>query len=390
MMRDPKRAARAARRVLHVLAVVIAAAGCTAGPVPAQELNGRTFTSQHHGYRAVEVVNGLEHAWSVAFLPGGDMLVTERPGRLRIIRNGQLLPDPVAGVPEVRARGQGGLLDVVPHPDFASNRLVYLSFSKPGPDGATTAVVRGRFVDDRLTDVQEVLEAKAWSNAGQHFGSRIVFDGNGYMFVSVGDRGAMREAQSLANHQGGVLRLHDDGRVPADNPFVGRDGAQPEIWTYGNRNIQGMALHPVTGALWATEHGPRGGDELNLILPGRNYGWPVITYGINYNGTPITDIQQQDGMEQPAHYWVPSIATSGTTIYSGARFPRWQGDFFVGGMAGQQLARVRLDNANAVVETEKLLEGIGRIRDVRTGPDGFLYVLIDGASAPLLRIEPAS
>jgi aldose sugar dehydrogenase len=378
---------RTTRRAVVALAAAIAA-GCAAEPVPAQQ-PGQTHSSQHHNYRLVTVVSGLEHPWSVAFLTGGDMLVTERAGRLRLVRNGELQPQPIAGVPEVRARGQGGLLDVVPHPAFATNRLIYLSFSKPGPGGGTTAVIRGRLEDGRLADVQEILEARAWTNAGQHFGSRMVFDSAGYLYVSIGDRGAMREAQNLGNHQGNVLRLHDDGRVPADNPFVGRAGALPEVWTYGNRNIQGLAVHPVTGAIWGTEHGPRGGDELNLLLPGRNYGWPVITYGINYNGTPITDIQQRAGMEQPVHYWVPSIATSGTTIYAGDAFPAWQGDFFVGGLAGQHLARIRIDANHRVVENEKLLEGVGRIRDVRTGPDGFLYVLLDNADAQLIRLEPA-
>jgi aldose sugar dehydrogenase len=370
-------------------AILAIAAGCTADPIPAQQIDGAAHTSQHHSFRVETVVTGLEHPWSVAVLPDGDLLITERPGRLRMVRNGALLAEPVAGVPTVHARGQGGLLDVVLHPGFATNRLVYLSYSKPGPDGATTAVVRGRLEDDRLNDVEEIFEAKAWTNAGQHFGSRMVFDRDGYLYVTVGDRGSMREAQNLGNHQGGVLRLHDDGRVPADNPFAGRQDALPEIWTHGNRNIQGMAVHPVTGAIWATEHGPRGGDELNLIQGGRNYGWPTITYGINYNGSPITDIQEHEGMEQPVHYWVPSIATSGTTIYAGDRFPAWRGDFFVGGLAGQHLARIRVGSDNRVVETERLLEGIGRIRDVRTA-DGYIYVLIDHADAPLLRIEPAS
>lgn len=370
-------------------AILAIAAGCTADPIPAQQIDGTAHPSQHHSFRVETVVTGLEHPWSVAVLPDGDLLITERPGRLRRVRAGALLAEPVAGVPTVHARGQGGLLDVVLHPGFATNRLVYLSYSKPGPDGATTAVVRGRLEDDRLNDVEEIFEAKAWTNAGQHFGSRMVFDRDGYLYVTVGDRGSMREAQNLGNHQGGVLRLHDDGRVPADNPFAGRQDALPEIWTHGNRNIQGMAVHPVTGAIWATEHGPRGGDELNLIQGGRNYGWPTITYGINYNGSSITDIQEHEGMEQPVHYWVPSIATSGTTIYDGDRFPAWRGDFFVGGLAGQHLARIRIGSDNRVVETERLLEGIGRIRDVRTA-DGYIYVLIDNADAPLLRIEPAS
>jgi glucose/arabinose dehydrogenase len=343
--------------------------------------------SAEHAFRVATVAEGLEHPWSLAFLPGGDILVTERPGRLRVIRDGRLAPAPIAGVPEVWAQGQGGLMDVALHPDFARNRLVYLSYSKPGPRGATTAVIRGRLEGDRLAGVQEIFEAKAWGTRRVHFGSRLVFDGRGHLFVSVGERGQMENAQDLGTHAGKILRLTEDGGVPSDNPFVGRPGALPEIWAYGVRSPQGMALHPETGELWEAEHGPRGGDEINLIRPGSNYGWPVITYGINYNGTPITDITEKEGMEQPLHHWVPSIATSGLAIYEGDAFPRWRGDVFVGGLAGEHLARVSFDGTRRT-GSEKLLEGIGRIRDVRIGPEGHLYLLLDSPRAPLLRLEP--
>lgn len=357
-----------------------------------------TYKSAHHDYRVVTVVEGLVHPWSIAFLPGGDMLVTERPGRLRIVRNGTLLPDPVPGVPAVLAQGQGGLLDVVPHPDFASNRLIYLSFSKPIGDGseATTAVVRGRFENDRLTDVEQIFEAD--SRGRGHYGSRLAFDRDGYLFITVGDRQVPPQgdlethpAQDISNHHGTINRVHDDGRVPADNPFVDSAGARPEIWSYGHRNAQGLAIHPETGDVWANEHGPQGGDELNLIQPGVNYGWPVIGYGVNYrSGTAIHEGTHRDGMEQPVHLWVPSIATSGFIIYTGDRFPDWRGDFFIGGLAGQQLARLEMNGQEVVLE-ETLVHGQGRIRDVRQGPDGYIYLAIDdrrGDATPIVRLEP--
>jgi len=353
--------------------------------------------SAQHDYRIVPVVSDLEHPWSIAFLPGGDMLVTERPGRLRIVRNGALIERPVAGVPEVFAKGQGGLLDVALHPDFESNRLIYLSFSKPLPDddGSTTAVMRGRLEDDRLADVEEIFEADTRGRG--HYGSRLAFDKDGYLFITVGDRQApprgdleSHPAQDVSNHHGTVNRLHDDGRVPSDNPFVGQDDAESEIWSYGHRNPQGLAFHPETGDLWSNEHGPQGGDELNLILPGRNYGWPVIGYGVNYGtGTTIHESTHQEGMEQPVHFWVPSIATSGLLIYTGDRFPEWKGNVFVGGLSGQQLARLTLQGTE-VVNEETLVKGFGRIRDIRQGPDGFIYLAIDrdGGEYSIVRLEP--
>ena len=366
-----------------------------ASPADAQDVH----RSAYHDYALEVVADGLINPWSMAFLPGGDMLITERPGRLRIVREGVLLEEPVAGVPEVLAQGQGGLLDVVPHPDFASNRLLYLSYSKPFADseGATTAVVRGRFENDRFTDVEQVFEAD--SRGRGHYGSRLAFDGNGYLFITVGDRQIPPEgdleahpAQDRSNHHGTINRIHDDGRVPADNPFVDQDGARPEIWSYGHRNAQGLAIHPETGALWANEHGPQGGDELNLIRPGLNYGWPVVGYGVNYrSGAAIHEGTHGEGMEPPVHFWVPSIATSGLLIYTGDRFPAWHGNMFVGGLGGEQLARLTLDGQE-VEQEETLHFGRGRIRDVRQGPDGYIYLAIDdrrGGLTPVVRLEPA-
>jgi aldose sugar dehydrogenase len=361
----------------------------------------RVFPSVHHDYRVVTVVEGLENPWAMAFLPEGDMLVTERPGRLRIVRGDRLLPDPVPGLPPIRAGGQGGLLDVILHPDFSSNRLVYLSYSKPNEDESmgTTAVIRARFENEALHDVEEIFEAQAWVQIPGHYGSRLAFDRDGYLFITVGDRMAPTDgdleahpAQDLTNHHGTTLRLHDDGRVPEDNPFVGRDDALPEIWSYGHRNAQGMAVHPETNHVWQNEHGPQGGDELNLIRPGLNYGWPVIGYGVNYRtGTTIHGATHREGMEQPAHVWVPSIATSGLLIYTGDAFPEWRGSVFNGGLAGQQLARLAMDGQDVVME-ETLVQGMGRIRDVRQGPDGNIYLAMDhreGETHSILRVEPA-
>jgi aldose sugar dehydrogenase len=383
-------------------AVALLVPGILASQSARQAGDADVQRSAMHDYRIVTVAEGLVNPWSIAFLPGGDMLVTERPGRLRIVRSGKLLPDPVAGLPRIRTGGQGGLLDVVPHPNFASNRLLYLSYSKPNADSSegTTAVARARFENDRLTNVQEIFEAKMWSQGRGHHGSRLAFDRNGFLFISLGDRQApssgnleAHPAQDLSNHFGTVVRLHEDGRVPADNPFVSRAGAVPEIWTYGHRNVQGMIIHPETGDVWATEHGPQGGDELNLIQAGKNYGWPVVGFGVNYRtGAAIHSGTHREGMEQPVHVWVPSIGASGLLLYTGSAFPQWRGNAFAGGMAGEQLVRLTLDGRR-VTSVETLVQRRGRIRDVRQGPDGFIYLAIDdrqGAPTPVVRLEPVN
>jgi glucose/arabinose dehydrogenase len=350
------------------------------------------------------VAEDLEYPWSMAWLPNGDMLVVERPGRLRIVRDGVLDPSPITGWPAVyREEGQGGFMDVVPHRDFATNRLLYLSYGKPNGDASmgTTTVVRGRLEGDRVVDVEEVFESDAWGDNNNHFSGRMAFDHDGYLFLTVGDRMldpdllADHPAQDLTNHMGTIVRLHDDGSVPVDNPFVGRDDALPEIWSYGHRNLQGLTIHPLTGEVWSNEHGPRGGDELNLIVSGRNYGWPVVSFGINYDGRIITPETERSGMESPRFVWLPSIGTSGLMFYAGDRFPWWKGSAFVGGLVGEQVARVSLSSGSAVTE-ETLLGGVlGRVRDVRQGPDGLIYLALeaDRGGSPLadvVRLEPSA
>ena len=382
----------------RTLTVLIAVSLLLSAAIP-EDSGAQIHRSTLHDYRVVPVASGLQNPWGIAFLPGGDILITERAGRLRIVREGRLLPGTVPGVPEVLAQGQGGLMDVQPHPDFATNRLIYITYSKPYTDleGARTVLIRGTFQDDVLTNIEELFSAQAVGRG--HYGSRIAFDGNGYVFITAGDRQApsrgdlyAHPAQDLSNHHGVVVRLHDDGRIPADNPFVGTAGALGEIWSYGHRNPQGLAFHPMTGDLWANEHGPQGGDELNVVLPGRNYGWPVIGYGVNYgSGTTIHEGTLKEGMESPKHFWVPSIATSGLMIYTGDKFPAWRGNIFVGGLGGEQLSRLTVDG-QTVLNEETLFQRMGRIRDVRQGPDGYIYLAIEdrrGAPTGIVRLEPA-
>jgi glucose/arabinose dehydrogenase len=377
-----------------VAAIVVALSGTIV--VLAQTIQ----RSALHDFRVVTVVDALVQPWSIAFLPGGDMLITERPGRLRIVRGGKLLPEPVAGVPAVFQSSQGGLLEVMPHPSFASNRIVYLTYSKPGSSEAqaTTALVRARLENDRLNDVKEIFAAVAQGR--NHFSGKIAFDRQGYLFLTLGDRQVAPEgnleahpAQDLSNHHGKIVRLHDDGRVPSDNPFVGRAGARPEIWSVGHRNVQGLVVHPETGDLWTNEHGPQGGDELNRVEPGKNYGWPVIGFGVNYTtGLAIHAGTQRQGMEQPVNVWVPSIGVSGAMVYTGDKFPQWRGSLFVGGMARQKLVRLTL-NGPRVVGEEALMPNMGRVRDVRQGPDGFIYIVTDdrdGKPTPVVRLEPVA
>lgn len=352
----------------------------------------RGVAQSSQSLRAVTVTEGLEYPWGLAFLPDGRMLVTERPGRLRLVdAEGRLHPQPVSGVPAVAAFGQGGLLDVALHPDFARNGWIYLSYAAQGEGGYGTEVVRARLEGQSLRDLKVVFSMRPKTTTGHHFGSRLVFDRQGYLYITLGDRGDMGRAQRLDDHAGSVIRLHDDGRVPADNPFVALPNALPEKFTLGNRNIQGAALHPATGALWAHEHGPQGGDEINVIRAGVNYGWPVATYGRNYgSGTPIGEGTHMAGTAQPLLQWTPSIAPSGMAFYRGDKFPAWRGNLFVGALRGQMLVRLELDGER-IVREERLLENkVGRIRDVRNGPDGYLYLLIDDARGRIVRLEPAS
>jgi glucose/arabinose dehydrogenase len=349
----------------------------------------QTIRTEEHSLRVVKVVERLEQPWSLAFLPDGRMLVTEKAGRLRTISNGKLDPQPVAGLPQVTPHGQGGLHDVVLHPQFAKNSLVYIAYAGRGDDGVGTELARGELKGNRLENVQVLFRQSPKGSAGQHFGGRIVFDRAGFVYLTLGDRGDRDRAQRPNDHAGSVIRLHDDGRVPADNPFAGKSGWKPEKFTLGNRNMQGAALHPQTGVLWTHEHGPQGGDEVNVIRAGANYGWPVITYGVNYGiGTKIGEGKEKAGMAQPLHHWVPSIAPSGMAFYSGDRFPKWKGNLFVGALRDRMLVRLQLDGEK-VVKEERMLQGVlGRIRDVRAGPDGFIYLLSDENPGVLARLEP--
>jgi aldose sugar dehydrogenase len=365
---------------LSILLLVVVGHGTTAA---------QAIQSEEHAFRLVTVLQGLDQPWGLAFLPDSRMLVTEKSGRLRIVHGGKLEPKPVAGLPQVTVHGQGGLMDIALHPRFAENNWVYLSYAASGADGVGTEVARGKLVGERLENVEVIFRQQPKGSTGRHFGSRLVFDRAGYLYITLGDRGEMERAQKPGDHAGSVIRLQDDGRVPSDNPFVGKAGWKPEKYTLGNRNMQGAALHPQTGVLWTHEHGPQGGDEINVIRAGVNYGWPVITYGVEYGvGTKIGEGAAKPGMAQPIHYWVPSIAPSGMAFYTGARFPRWKGNLFVGALRGEILVRLRLDGEK-VAREERLLRGVvGRIRDVRDGPDGYLYLLTDASNGVIARLEP--
>lgn len=335
------------------------------------------------------VVRGLETPWGLAFLPDGRMLVTERVGRLRIVgADGELSP-PLGGVPETQARGQGGLLDVALDPEFATDRWVYLSYAEPGEGGAGTSVARGKFTETGLTNVEVIYRQWPKVEGTAHFGSRLVFARDGALFITQGERQAYRErAQDLRQGLGKIVRIRPDGAIPPDNPFVGRSDARPEIWTYGHRNMQGAALHPETGALWTVEHGARGGDELNRPEAGRNYGWPVITYGRDYSGLKIGEGTAKAGMEQPIYYWDPVIAPSGMTFYTGRRYPGWTGSILIGSLTPGGLVRLELAGDRVVRETRYLGELRERIRTVVQGPDGYVYLLTDSRDGRLLRVVP--
>jgi glucose/arabinose dehydrogenase len=386
-------------------AVTVAIVATMAAGIIAQQRNSpplpalpQTLFTAEHPVRVSAVATGLAHPWSLAFLPTGDMLVTERAGRLRIIRNGVLDPQPIAGVPTVRAAVLGGLLDVALHPRFDENRWAYLTYTKTGETSlTTTALARGRLDGPTLSDVQEIFVANNWSKSTTNYGGRLAFDRDGFLFLTIGERQEPERAQNGRDHGGKVLRLRDDGSVPPDNPYAGRAEYAPEIYSLGHRSPQGLAVHPVTGALWENEHGPLGGDELNVILPGRNYGWPLVTFGTDYDGRPFpgTTGTSRADLEAPFMYWVPSIAISGIAFYTGDRFPAWKGNVFVGAMfegrtrGTGHLQRITFNEGRPIQREPILTELRQRIRDVRQGPDGLLYVLTDEDNGALLKIEPA-
>ncbi|HCN65811.1 MAG TPA: PQQ-dependent sugar dehydrogenase [Pseudomonas sp.] len=358
----------------------------------AQTGQAQTFKSELGPVTATPVVQGLDHPWALAFLPDKKgMLVTERPGHLRWVSPEGKLSAPLAGVPKVWAKGQGGLLDVVLSPDFANDRLVYLSFAEEGQDGnAGTAVGRGRLSDDMssLSDFKVIFRQEPKLSTGNHFGSRLVFDRDGYLFIALGENNQRSTSQDLDKLQGKVVRIYPDGRIPEDNPFVGQKGARPEIWSYGHRNQQGAALNPWTGTLWTHEHGPKGGDEINLIERGQNYGWPLATHGIDYSSKPIPEAKGKvvEGTVAPYHVWEKSPGISGMTFYDGERFKPWQHNLFIGALADKDVIRLQLDG-DKVVHEERLLGGLkARIRDVRQGPDGYVYVLTDEDKGAVYRV----
>lgn len=346
------------------------------------------FSSEKHSFTIEAVVDGLEHPWSVDFLPDGRILISERPGRLRIFENGKL-SEPVKGLPKIKAEAQGGLLDIAHDPDFKNNKIIYFSYSGPDKSGVSTEVASAKLVGNELKELKTIFKALPKSKGGYHFGSRLLITKDGTLFISLGDRGDKERAQILNDHAGSLIRINKDGSVPEDNPFIGLDGVKSEIYTVGNRNMQGIAMHPVTGDVWTVEHGPQGGDELNLMQPGVNYGWPVITYGVNYViGTKIGEGTEKEGMAQPVHYWVPSIATSSLLFYTGESFPEWKGNAFVSSLVFGQLARLEIKE-NKVIKEERLInDAVGRIREVQQGPDGLIYFITDDSNGTLFRIKP--
>ena len=369
-------------RVITLVAVLCATFGARAA-------DDEVFVSERERFRVVTLVRGIDHPWGLAFMPDGDMLVSERRGRLLRVDGKTLRPRSVRGLPPVEATGQGGLLDVALHPNFDSNRLIYLSYAAADENGVGTEVARGRLDGNALENMEVIFRALPKSRGGRHFGSRLLFTANGRLLITLGDRGDRPRAQDIGDHAGSVIRINDDGSIPADNPFANTPGARPEIYTYGNRNVQGITLDSDTGTLWAHEHGPQGGDEVNILVAGSNYGWPVITYGRNYViGTNIGEGTHKEGMEQPVLHWTPSIAPSGMALYAGDKFPAWRGNLFVGALKFRLLVRLEVGDKE-IVHEERLLEGVlGRIRDVRTGPDGYIYLLTDEGDGVLARLEP--
>ncbi len=368
-----------------VLLAVLLSVACQARTPPP---TGELFPTDNGVVRIVTFSRGLEHPWGLAFLADGRMLVTERPGRLRIVDRDGSLSTPVVGLPEVKASGQGGLLDVALAPDFEKSGLVYLSYSEPGKVGSGTAVGRGKLVGEALERFEVIFSQEPKTVSKVHYGSRLVFSRDGLLYVTLGERGERELAQDLSVNRGQVIRISPDGSVPEDNPYFGHPVYRPEVWSYGHRNPQGAALDPATGDLWTVEHGAKGGDEINIPGAGLNYGWPVITYGVDYTGLPIGVGTHKEGMEQPVHYWDPSIAPSGMAFYTGDRFPEWKGNLFVGALKGRILVRLTLDGSKVTGEERMFRTLDERIRDVRQGPDGYIYLLTDSENGRILRLEP--
>jgi glucose/arabinose dehydrogenase len=375
-----------ASTILSLTLVVLLYISCT------QSTSGdETLTTDNSpnaaGYTPQTLYDGLKNPWGMAWLPDGRMLVTERAGDILVFKNDKFTGEKLTGVPQVFNNGQGGLLDIQLHPNYAQNKWIYISYSKPVDGGATTAVARFKLDGNKVTELTDIFTAKPYISANYHFGSRIVFDKNNFLFVSVGERGTQPKVQELDNDHGKIHRMYDDGRVPQDNPFVGQKGANPTIWTLGHRNPQGMVYDAATDRIWAAEHGPKGGDELNLIQKGKNYGWPKTCYGINYDGTILTENKELPGIENPARYWVPSIGPCGITIVMSSKYPEWKGNILVGALAFKHVARVQLDGTKYVTE-EKLFQDIGRVRHVAESPDGFLYVITEGPGL-LVKVLPS-
>ncbi|MES9990737.1 MAG: PQQ-dependent sugar dehydrogenase [Candidatus Thiodiazotropha sp.] len=373
-------------KYLRIVVILI-----TALPLTMSTINSAATTiTEKHNIDYEIVMEGLANPWAIAFLPEGGMLITERRGTLRIVDSqGNLEPKPIAGLPAINEYRQGGLLDVALHPKYKENHWVYFSYSEPNGEYYGTTVSRGKLVGRRLEQLQTVFRMARKTSDTRHFGSRLVFDQQGHLFITLGDRGDRTRAQDLKDHAGSVIRINDDGTIPAQNPFTNKNGLLPEIYSYGHRNIQGAALHPESGKLWTHEHGPHGGDEINIPKSGANYGWPIISYGLNYRTlTTIGEGTHKQGLEQPVHYWVPSIAPSGMTFYTGDKFKNWKGNLFVGSLKFQQLVRLELDG-ETITHEERLLSGkLGRIRDVREGPDGLIYLLTDAENGKLVRLIP--
>ena len=389
------------KRFLSIIFLVFAVPGfaqdfSAAPPLPDLP---RIYETTEYTIQVDQVAGGLSNPWSIAFLPDGDILVTERAGRLRLIRHGELQEAPISGVPEVKITVLGGLLDVLLHPEFADNQIIYLSYAKGRDEDnrSSTAIARARLEDNALVDLEDIFIANSWSASPTNFGGRMVFGNDGKLYMTIGERQEETRAQDMMDHGGKVIRLNPDGSVPQDNPFAGIDGALPEIYALGIRSPQGLTMHPDTGALWENEHGPLGGDEINIIEAGRNYGWPLATFGLDYDGFPFTEETEGEGLEQPFMYWIPSIAISGISVYQGEAFPRWQGNVFVGAMIMGRtpktghIQRITFSDEGVPLVREPILVDLHqRIRDVRPGPDGHLYVLTDQNPGAVLKISPAN